>query len=441
MLRVAKRAGYLLSLAAVPPTLAGAQDFFHGGLSPETAAHSGIYAPNADRVSDALALNPAGLTALAAPTAEGVAFGGLATGSFSDATNVNSAMRLRPGVVPFGGIGGPFGHSRWSGGLGFTPDFLSSVHWHYADAPGTAGAAYGSQPETSQILVFRASAGLGYVISPRVSAGGTVGLIYNENTLVAPFIFQTNPQLKGLKTLLALHTRGFGWGGSAGLTARATQKVELHAAYSSPYTVNGTGHASGNLGVQFAAAGIPFAPGYIYRAKVRVKLPQSVLAGSRWQVSPRLALALQGDWINFRCAFDSLPIRLNNGNNADINNFLGSSSIADEVPLKWSDQFLARFAADYLLTPKVWLAGGFTRRSSLVPDGTVTPLTGAIMKNAASAGAGYRRKAIELGAAYSYNFNQTARVGTSGLLSGEYDDSRLTVGTQALVLGASVRFR
>ncbi len=441
MVPVVKRASCFLCVVVLLPTLAHAQDFFHGGVSPETAAHSGIYSPSAERVSDAVALNPAGLTALAAPVAEGVAFGGLATGSFSNLTNAGSAMRLRPGVVPFGGIGAPFGHSRWSGGLGFTPDFLSSVHWRYADAPGAAGADYGSQAETSQILVFRAAGGLGYVISPRISAGGTIGVVYNENTLVAPFIFQTNPQLKGLKTLLALHTRGFGWGGSAGLTARATRRVELHAAYSSPYTVNGSGHASGNLGAQFLAAGIPFEPGYTYTAKVRVKLPQSVLAGSRWQASPRVSLAFQGDWINFRCAFDQLPVSLAHGTNADINNFLGSSSIADQVPLKWSDQFLGRVAADYLVTPKLWLAGGFTRRSSLVPNGTVTPLTGAVTKNAVSAGLGYRRETMQLGAAYSYNFNQTARVGVSSLLSGEFDNSRLTVGTQALVLGASVRFR
>ena len=216
--------------------------------------------------------------------------------------------------------------------------------------------------EQSQILVFRAAAGAGYRLSPRLSLGGTVGLVYNENTLVAPFIFQSNPQLKGLKTLLALHTRGFGWGGSLGVVAHPTAQVLLQAAYSSPYTVNGTGHASGNLGAQFAAAGIPFAPDYKYDAKVRVKLPQSVSVGGRWQRTSKLGLSLEGDWVNFRCAFDRLPVSLTHGNNGDINSFLGSDSIEDEVPLRWSDQFLARAAVDYLAGRSVRLAGGYTRR-------------------------------------------------------------------------------
>ena len=205
--------------------------------------------------------------------------------------------------------------------------------------------------------------------------------------------------------------------------------------------MNGTGHASGDLGAQFAAAGIPFAPGFTYSAKVRVKLPQSVLAGGRWQATPKLGLSAQGDWVNFRCAFDRLPISLTHGNNADINSFLGSTSIDDEVPLRWSDQFLLRGAADYALGQHYRIAGGYTRRSSLVPNGTLTPLNAAILKNGISAGASYERERLRLAAAYSYNFDQTARVGTSGLLAGEFSHSRLTVGTQAVVLGASLRLR
>ena len=49
------------------------------------------------------------------------------------------------------------------------------------------GADYGLQSEQSQIVVVRAAAGAAYAFSPRLWAGATVGLVYNENTLVAPF--------------------------------------------------------------------------------------------------------------------------------------------------------------------------------------------------------------------------------------------------------------
>ncbi len=84
------------------------------------------------------------------------------------------------------------------------------------DAPGVAGASYGLQEQKSAILAGRAAAGLGIMVTPRLSFGVTVGADYNTNTLIAPYIFQSQPQLAGLKTLLALRTSGYGWNGSVG---------------------------------------------------------------------------------------------------------------------------------------------------------------------------------------------------------------------------------
>jgi long-subunit fatty acid transport protein len=423
------------------PSLGLAQDFYHGGVSAQTMARAGIYTPGATDALDAIALNPAGLTALAAPTANAMLFSGLARGSFSDAANADSAMRLRPAFVPLGAVGAPLGRSRWSVGLAFAPDFVSSVRWRYADSPGTAGADYGPQSETSQILAYRAAAGAAFAPTPRLSVGATVGLVYNQNTLVAPYIFQENPSLQGLKTLLAMRTRGFGWGGSLGLTARPGRKLDLGAAWSSPVTVNGRGHASGNLGEQFAVLGIPFAPDFTYSARVRVRLPQTLLIAGRWQAARSLGLSLQGDYANFHDAFRSLPVALSHGSNAEINGFLGSSSIRDEIPLDWSDQYTLRLAADRAFGEHYRLAAGYTRRSSLVPNGTLTPLNAAILKNALSTGVEYQDGEVRLGAAYAINLNQSANVGTSGLLAGEYSQSRLTIGTQALVLELALRLK
>jgi len=42
--------------------------------------------------------------------------------------------------------------------------------------------------------------------------------------------------------------------------------------------------------------------------------------------------------------------------------------------------------------------------------------------------------------AYSFHPTATQHVGTSGLLSGEYDGSTVKVGTQELMVGYSFRF-
>ncbi len=335
----------------------------------------------------------------------------------------------------------PIGRSRWSAGLGVTPDFLSRVYWHYSDSPGTGGADYGAPAEESEISAYRVAAGVAFAPSPRLSLGATLGLVYNQNALVAPYIFQENPSLAGLKTLLALHTRGLGWGGSIGIATRPTRKLEIGAAWSSPIVVNGKGHASGDLGEQFAVLDIPFQPDFIYRARVRVELPQSFFLGGRWQATHSLGLSLQGDYAGFHHAFRNLPIHLTHGNNADINAFLGSSSIHDEVPLNWSDQYTLRLAFDRALGEHYQVGGGYTRHSSLVPNGTLTPLNAAIMKNGLSTGIEFHDDRIRAAAAYAINLNQSASVGTSGLLAGEYSNSHLTIGTQALILEFALRLK
>ena len=382
---------------------------------------------------------PPGLTALRQPTGNAQLFAGLATGDFSNATNENSAMRLRPGAVPLGAIGTALGAGRWSVGLALTHDLSSSVYWRYADAPGTGGADYGPQSEKSQILADRLAAGAGFAVTRRLSLGATLGVVYNENTLRAPYTFQENPELRGLKTLLALGTRGFGWGGSAGLTLRPTGSLALSLAWSAPVTVNSHGHASGNMGAQFEALDIPFQPDFTYSARVRVKLPQTLLAGGRWQATRSLGVGLQGDWVNYRTAFNRLPMSFTNGNNPDINGFLGANSFQDQVSLRWSDQYILRTALDRGLGEHYKLSAGYTHRTSPVPNGTLTPLNGAIMKDELSTGAEYRRGTLGLAAAYVVNLNESAQVGTSGLLSGEYSHSRLTVGTQAAIVGLSWR--
>ena len=58
-----------------------------------------------------------------------------------------------------------------------------------------------------------------YALTRKISLGVSVGAVYNVNTLETPYVFQSNPALAGLKTLLDLHTTGVGWDTSVGLVA------------------------------------------------------------------------------------------------------------------------------------------------------------------------------------------------------------------------------
>jgi long-subunit fatty acid transport protein len=318
---------------------------------------------------------------------------------------------------------------------------MSVANWRYVDAPGVAGATYGMQQHKSAILVGRAMAGLGVVLNPKISIGVSLGADYNSNTLDAPYIFQQQPVLKGLKTLLDLHTTGYGWNGSVGALIRPTRSVEVGLAWKSSTTIISKGAASGDVYAQFAALGLAGVPStFNYSAQVRNVLPQSLQANVAWRVNQRWLLAFQTDWVNWHNAFVTLPVTLTNGTNAAINGLLNATTLQDGVPLDWKDQYSFHVGAERLLTERTSLRFGYAHANDPVPSSTLTPLTAAIMSNQISTGLVYHPGRSSLEFAYSYDPTAQAQVQQSGLLSGEYNNSTVRVGTQAITMNYSFRF-
>lgn len=417
-----------------------AQDFYWNTASARSMALGGTYLPSAGGAIDAMAANPAGLTVLGGPVLDLSVTSIFASGSFSNSVNTNAPLKDSPGVVPYGAFGTPLGHSGFSAGIGVTPELTSVSNWNYVDAPGAAGASYGLQQQKSAILAARASAGLGYAINSKLAVGVSVGAVYNSNTLDAPYIFQSNPALAGLKTLVDLHTTGVGWNTSVGVIATPSSRVQFNAAWKSRTVINSTGSISGNMGAQFAALGLNAIPTFTYSAGVRNVLPQSVLAGANWRVDGRWVFAVQGNWVNWNSAFSSLPITLTNGSNPDINGLLGTNSIFDRVPLEWKDQYQVHGGIEYRLTENVSLRAGYGLSNNPIPSSTLSPLTAAIMTNQLSTGIGYRHGRLRMDLAYGIDPSTTEHTGRSALLSGEYDNSSVRIETQALGLNTSFVF-
>ncbi len=419
--------------------LCHAQGFYWSTASARSMALGGIYVSSSSGVLDALATNPAGLAALDGAVADFSASGVFARGSFSNSVNSNSPLSTSPGAVPFGAFGAPIGKSHFSFGVGEVPELTSVADWHYIDAPGVAGASYGRQQEKSAILALRSVAGVSYYVNSRLSLGVSFGADYNSNTLEAPYTFQSQPVVKGLKTMLDLHTNGFGYNGSAGALIHPSRKVQISTAWKSRTIIDSTGAATGSLSQQLAALGLSANPNFQYSATVHNVLPQSVIAGVVWSVNSRWMLALQGDWIGWKDAFHTLPVALRNGNNAVVNSLLNSTSLDDGVPLDWKDQFAIRAGFERKLTENVSIQGGFAHANNPVPSSTLSPLTAAILANQFSTGIGWRHGRTTLNAAYSIDPTAKASVAHSALLAGEYDNSTVKVGMQAVTLSMSIR--
>jgi long-chain fatty acid transport protein len=403
-------------------------------------AMGGVYIPSGIGAIDAIAANPAGLTSLDAHTVDLSLTSIFARGSFTNSVNTDARLQDSPGVVPYGAFGTPIGHSRFSVGVGLVPELMSVSNWNYVDAPGVAGASYGLQRQKSAILAARAAAGVGYRVSRKVSVGVSVGAVYNSNTLDAPYIFQSNATLAGLKTLLDLHTTGGGWNTSVGAIVKPSSRVTINAAWKSRTVINSTGDASGNLAQQLAAIGLAAPPDFHYLATVHNVLPQSVLAGVSWRVDGRWIFGLQGDWINWSDSFSSLPVSLSDGTNPAINGLLNSNSLADTIPVLWKDQYSFRGGVERLLTENLSLQGGYAHANNPVPASTLSPLTAAIMTNQLSTGVSYRYARWLFNLGYAVNPMAQESVGHSALLSGEYNNSKVRIGTQTLTLNTSFQF-
>ncbi len=130
---------------------------------------------------------------------------------------------------------------------------------------------------------------------------------------------------------------------------------------------------------------------------------------------------------------------LTNGDNPDINALLPSTSLLDSVPLHWNFTFSFHAGFERTLTESLSFSAGAAHASDPVPGSTLSPLTAAITSNQLSTGFGYRIGRTRFYLAYTYDFASNAQVSQSALLCGEFDNSRLRIGTQAITLTTSFK--
>src|ERR1700722_3247798 len=425
-----------------------ADGIFGNGVGARSMSMGGADVAWASDPLGAMAANPSGLGFLTAPELDFGGVGGLAQGQFNKPGVSSGELDQRISALPEGAFGMPLGSWPVAVGLSFVNESTLLADWHYVDTPGGLGGAtsYGYQQDKSEIIVVRTALGAGVRVNSKLSFGASVGLVYNDNQLETPYIFQhlqpgphgpANGAYDGAKTLLNLHTTGFGWNAQAGMMFRATTNLQFGLSYESETRVDTSGGASGDPSLQFGypQGTLPFH----YNADVRNIFPQDVSAGASWKFLPRWRLALQVDWIDWRDAFHTLPVSLSGGDNATVNSVLGSS-FSDSIPLNWRSEFVYRAGLEYKLTENFALRACYSYGSSPVPDSTLTPMTAAIMENTLTAGVGYHWRRFEVDLAYQYDFPATQNVGTSGLLSGEYSNSSTQVNMHILALTTSVRF-
>ena len=420
-------------------TPAKANGIYRDGIGARSMSMGGADVAWAEDPLGALGANPAGLGFQSSAALNLGLFGGSANGHFEKSAAVSSDGSLDQtlNVLPEAAFAIPLGKLPVTVGLAVVPDALMSASWHYTDPQSASGITYGYQPDKSVIGLLRTALGVGVALGDKWSVGGSLGVLYNQNELITPYIFQTQPTLKGAKTLLNLTTSGWGVNGQFGVIYRPIETLQFGLSYTTASTIYSTGDADGNAGTQFGAPGaVPFH----YDAEVDNSFPQMISGGGSWKFCQDWRLALQVDWVDWAGAFKTLPVKLSNGSNPAVNGIVGSSSLNDSVPLNWQDVFVFRGGLEYAITTNVMLRGGYSYGKSPVPSETLTPLTAAITQSAVSAGIGCHWSRYQIDLAYEYDLPTERSIGTSSLQAGEYSNSTIKIGIQEIALTAGIKF-
>jgi long-chain fatty acid transport protein len=435
----------LLALCMPPLAVRAAEGLLGAGVGARSMGMGGTEVATPGSALGALASNPAGLSLLTGLEVDGGFEGASAYGHFESKDGGTGVISQGLDIAPEGAIAVPVPKTPLALGVGVIPEMALAAHWNYPDPLGGLGglASYGQQRDNSEIEELRIAIGMSVAITRQLSIGGALGLNYNENLLQTPYIFQSQPVLRGFKTLLNLSTSGWGANGTAGLLYKPADTVSLALSYQSQTIIKTHGDASGNADAQLNALGPGFAGvgrDFHYDAEVDNTFPQLVSGGVAWKFLPKWEASVEVDWTGWSDAFDTLPVKLTNGSNAQINGLVGSRSLQDNIPLRWKDEFTYRIGVEREITSNILLRCGYAYSKSPVPGETLTPLTAALPEQTLSVGAGYHWRWLEVDVAYQWDLPVTRHIGTSSLADGEYSNSDTQVGAQWLGVTTEVRF-
>lgn len=420
---------------------------FRDGRDAESKALAGFSVAETGSVIEAMSSNPAMLAGFDAFTADANLDIAVYETSFSNATNTDASSDIESGAVPdFAVAWRPGnGNGRLTLGFGMSADVALSTRYTLLDPPGGLDGvtSYGRREHSTLFAAVRGSVGAGVQLTEQLSIGASVGAVWNRNELKAPYIFQGNHALQGMKALLDLYSEGWGITGQIGLLYRPSDRLTLGLSYRPETTMDTEGDVNGNAAAQLQSLGGPFAaarPDYRYDTQIDATIPAVLSGGGHWQAFNNVAFTFQIDWIRSGDNYDALVINLTNGNNADFNALIGSDAFVESSPLDWDDQIVTRIGVDYQMADEWNIRAGFAYGENPIGN-TATPLTASISEKVL--GVGLFRTSdgpLTFGFAYQWVLPNTLTVDDSALLGGEYDNSEFTLEGHWFSLGGSYRF-
>jgi len=372
--------------------------------------------------------------------------------------------------------------------LGLGAQAVGGMGADYSLANAVLGA---NQRYHSKIALMKGGLAAAFKVTPQLSVGGMVGALYGQLEFAMPYSINPTtlagmaglaqdpsyaPMMAGFTEATAYANltglTGFGLTGALSVRYQPTPAFTMALAYTPATTLTlGGGTATMDMNTQFgllyqgmvaakgggtagadsvnaqlASFGINMANGMAtsFKAETDFGIPQTLTVAFGLRPSDRFSVGVDLGWIGYKSAFKSMPLRMTNGTNANINILMNANptdgSFSTAMPTAWKDSWVARGGAEYAVSPSLALRVGGIYGTDPVPDNTLFAIFPAVVEAAATVGVGYRMGNVTLDLGYAHTFAHQQAGATPSLVAQEYAGAQSRLGEDQLSAGLGWRF-
>jgi long-chain fatty acid transport protein len=317
-------------------------------------------------------------------------------------------------------------NDQWAFGIGaFTPGGFATDYELNGPFP-----LLGKQKYKSFGSLLRILPGVAHRVNDRLSVGGTLGVAVSHTELEGPYFLQSGP-LAGTPTLMDMQATGAALSWSLGMQYLWSDYTTLGLTYQSETRFNHDGSTR---------TFVPTVGQSAFDTTLDMTWPRTVTLGLRHELSACHIAAVDVIWYDWSSAFDQAGLHLTNPTNPVFAGLLGPQGLNEQMPLLWRDSISVRVGMERYLCPHRVIRAGYTYNRNPVPAATLTPYIPTIVEHVVGAGFGWYRKGWETDVAYQYFFTPTETVETSGLIGGDFSQSRLRPHAHIIYLSFTKRF-
>jgi long-chain fatty acid transport protein len=130
--------------------------------------------------------------------------------------------------------------------------------------------------------------------------------------------------------------------------------------------------------------------------------PRQVEAGVAYRATPKLLLAMDLSWINWRSAIKTVTVTATNPDNS-----MAPATMPIPFEMDWDDQYVVAIGAEYELTESFKVRAGYNYGNTPVTNVNLSPIFPALVEHHATVGFTYSWTNWDLDFAYEHAFKNT----------------------------------